>query len=158
MNEQRSKQSSKFLPSLIFALMVVLASLRPTSAAALGATNNDMPLYFLRSADCTAEVVEIQGIIHLVNKIQADGSVIGHFNYQDVRGLGLTSGNTYQVTAVDNIRLSAPFPSSITSVRSFLLVSRGSSSNFVIHIAYHITVSSSGEVTAFIEDMDMQCT
>ena len=140
-------------------LMLISSLFIPVSAAsALGATSTDMPLYFLRSADCTGEVVEISGTIHTVNQIQADGSAMGHFNYQNVKGLGLTSGNTYQTNAVDHIRLSAPFPSSITSVRSFLLISRGANSNLLIHVAYHITINGSGKMTAFIEDLDMQCT
>ena len=142
---------------MLFGLMLIQPLLAPTPALALGASSSDLPLYFLRSADCTDEVVEISGSIHMVNQVQADGSVVGHFNYQGVSGLGLTSGKTYQVTAADNIRLSAPFPSSITSVRSFLLVSRGARSNLLVHVAYHITISAAGEVTAFIEDLDMQC-
>ena len=143
---------------MLILLILTLALSWPASASALGASSSDMQLHFLRSADCTGEEVEVSGLIHLVNKIQADGSVIGHFNYADVSGVGLTSGNTYQVTAVDNIRLSAPFPSSITSERGFLLVSRGASSNLLVRVAYHITISGTGELTAFIEDLDMLCT
>ena len=144
---------------MLAGMMLMSSLFIPVSAtSALGASSTDTPLYFLRSADCTGEVVEISGTIHTVNQIQVDGSVMGHFNYQNVKGLGLTSGNTYQTNAVDHIRLSAPFPSSITSVRSFLLISRGSSSNLLVHVAYHITISESGRTTAFIEDLDMQCT
>jgi hypothetical protein len=128
------------------------------AASALGATSMDMPLYFLRSADCTGEVVEISGTIHLVNQTQADGSLIGHFNYQNVSGVGLTSGNTYRVTAVDHVRLVAPFPSSISSVQSFRLISRGGGSNLLVTALYHITVNASGELTASIDDLNMQCT
>ena len=142
---------------MLFGLMLVQPLLAPTPASALGASSSDLPLYFLRSADCTDEVVEVSGSIHLVNKVQADGSVVGHFNYQGVTGLGLTSGESYRVNAVDNIRLRAPFPSSITSVRSFLLVSRGAGSNLLVHVAYHITINAAGEVTASIEDLEMQC-
>jgi|GEM_PF-2257015 hypothetical protein len=153
---------TKILSSLISTLtgLTLIASLflEVSGASALGATSTDMPLYFLRSADCTGEMVEIGGTIHMVNQIQADGSAMGHFNYLNVSGVGLTSGNTYQTNAVDHIRLSAPFPSSITSVRSFLLISRGSSSNLLIHVAYHITISENGQMTAFIEDLDIQCT
>ncbi|SRR6266498_827773 len=153
---------TKFLITLIstFTGLTLIASLflQVSIASALGATSTDMPLYFLRSADCTGEVVEISGTLHMLNQIQADGSVMGHFNYFNVSGVGLTSGNTYQTNAVDHILLSAPFPSSITSVRSFLLISRGASSNLLIHVAYHITISENGQMTAFIEDLDMHCT
>jgi hypothetical protein len=153
---------NKFLKTLISMLagfmMTFSLFLSAGSSSALGATSTDVPLYFLRSADCTSEVVEINGTIHFVNQTQADGTVIGHFNYQNVRGLGLTSGSTYQVSAVDHVRLSAPFPSSISSVRSFQLISRGSSSNLLVTVLYHITVNANGEVTVSIDDLNTQCT
>jgi hypothetical protein len=128
------------------------------AASALGASSTDMPVHFLRSADCTGEVVEISGTVHMVNQSQADGSVIGHFNYQDVSGAGLTSGIVYRVTAVDHVRLRAPFPSSISSVQSFRLISQGAGSNLLVTVLYHITVNASGEVTASLDNLDMQCT
>jgi len=157
MNSQNNLLSS-FISRLAGVALMLSIFLPGSAASALGATSTDLQLHFLRSADCTQEIVEISGTIHMVNQIQADGSVMGHFNYLNVSGVGLTSGDTYQTNAVDHIRLSAPFPSSIASVRSFLLVSRGSSSNLLIHIAYHITVNEQGQLTAFIEDLDIQCT
>jgi len=149
----------KFLIFSLSGLTLTLLVLSPAgSALAASATSDQLPIYFLRSADCTNEVVEISGTIHMVNQTQADGSVIGHFNYQNVRGLGLTSGNIYQVSAVDDIRVGAPFPSSITSVQSFHLISRGSESNLLVQVLYHITVNANGEMTASIDDLNMQCT
>lgn len=138
------------------ALVLILGSAAP--AAALGAGSSEMPLHFFRSADCTGEVVEISGTIHLLSQMQPDGSVIGHFNYQDVTGLGLTSGAVYRVSAVDHFRLAAPFPSSIQSERSFRLISQGSASNLLVRALYHFTVNASGEVTASIDELNMQCT
>jgi hypothetical protein len=153
---------TKILSALISTLtgLTLIASLflQTSAASALGATSTDMPLYFLRSADCTGEIVEISGTLHMVNEIQADGSVIGHFNYMNVSGMGLTSGNIYQTNAVDHFRLSAPFPSSIASMRSFLLISRGASSNLLVTVLYHITVNANGEVTISIDDLNTQCT
>ena len=149
----------KVLISTFSRLILTLSILGPASSAlAAPATSDQLPIDFLRSADCTNEVVEISGTIHVVNQIQADGTVIGHFNYQNVRGLGLRSGNIYQVSAVDQILLRAPFPSSITSVQSFQLISRGAESNLLVNVLYHITVNANGEVTASIDDLNMQCT
>jgi len=153
------KKILKFLISTLGELTLILALFQPAgSASALSATSNQIPLHFIRSADCTGELVEIGGTIHVVNQTQADGSVMGHFNYQDITGLGLTSELIYQTTAVDHVRLSAPFPSSITSVRSFHLISRGAESNLLVTVLYHITVDGNGEVTAFIDELSMQCT
>src|ERR1043165_7191967 len=95
------------MSAMLAGLMLMFSLFSPVPvASALGATSTDMPLYFLRSADCTGEVVEISGTLHMVNQVQADGGVIGHFNYQDVRGVGLTSGAMYRIAAVDHFRLS----------------------------------------------------
>ncbi len=152
-------QILKFFISVLIGFTLTLALCVPAaSASALSGTSNQMLIDFIRSADCTGELVEISGTIHLINQTQADGSVIGHFNYQNVTGVGLTSGITYQTTAVDHMRLSAPFPSSITSVQSFQLIGRGSESNLLVQMLYHITVNENGEVTVSIDDLNMQCT
>ena len=154
--------SNKILKLLISALggvAMMFALFQPAgSVSALSATSGQIQIDFIRSAYCTGEDVEISGTIHVVNITQADGSVIGHFNYQNVTGLGLTSGNIYQVSAVDHVRLSAPFPSSITSVQSFQLISQGSAGNLLVHVLYHITVNGNGEVTVSIDELNMQCT
>jgi hypothetical protein len=145
--------------AVLVVLMLMFSLFLPVSAAsALGATSTDMSLYFLRSADCTDEVVEISGTVHVVNQVQSDGSVIGHFNYQNVSGVGLTSGAIYRIATVDHFRLSAPFPSSIASVSSFHLISRGAESNLLVSVFYHIAVNSNGAVSASIDDLRMQCT
>jgi hypothetical protein len=153
---------TRILTSLVSVLsgVTLIASLflHVSAVSALGATSTDMTLDFLRSADCTGEIVKISGTLHMLNQIQSDGSVMGHFNYLNVSGVGLTSGNTYQANAVDHFLLSAPFPSSINSVRSFLLISRGSSSNLLVTVLYHITVNANGEVSTSIDDLTMQCT
>jgi hypothetical protein len=123
-----------------------------------GATSNTLPLDFIRSADCTGELVELNGTIHLVSQTQPDGSVVGHFNYQGVTGVGLTSGITYYATAVDHFYLSAPFPWSINSMRNFRLISQRGDSNLLVTILYHITVNANGEVTVSIDSLEMQCT
>ena len=145
--------------SILASLILMFGFVHPVSAATVTrATSTQMPLSFLRSADCTDEVVEIRGTIHLVNQTQTDGSVIGHFNYQNVSAVGLTSGNIYRVPSVDQSSLAYPFPSDITSLQSFHLISLGSSSNLLVHVLFHITVNAEGEVTASIADLDMQCT
>jgi hypothetical protein len=127
-----SRKTVRLLSALLSALLLALALASAADAAlAWPASNIRMPVHFLRSADCTGETVEISGTIHLLNQVEADGSLIGHFNYQGVTGLGLTSGALYQASTVDHLQLSAPFPSSIHSVQSFRLISRGPAGNLL---------------------------
>jgi hypothetical protein len=121
------------------------------------ATSRTIPLHFIRSNECGDEDVEITGVIHLVSHTQPDGSVMGHFNYQHVTGLGLTSGIQYHVSAVDHLRLQAPFPSSIHSVRTFHLIGEGPGDRLLVQAMLHVTVNANGEVTAYIEDLTTRC-
>ena len=153
------KKILRFLISTFGGLAITLAFFHPAGAASdLGATSRRETFVFERSAECTGEMVLISGTIHFVSQTQADGSVMGHFNYQKVTGLGLTSGTLYRVSAVDHVRLSAPFPSSINSVQSFHLISLGSDSNLLVTILFHITVNANGEVTVTLDDSHAQCT
>jgi hypothetical protein len=155
----KSNKPFRSVSAVLAGLMLMFSLFLPVrGASALGATSTDISLHFLRSADCTDEVVEISGSLHMVNQVQADGSVIGHFNYQDVSGVGLVSGAIYRIAAVDHFRLSAPFPASIASVSSFRLISRGSKSNLLVTVLYHVTVNANGEVAASIDKLNMQCT
>jgi hypothetical protein len=154
----RARRTVRFLLLALGGLALAWFSLMSPVPTLWAATSYTIPLQFIRSADCTDELVEISGTIHLITQTQADGSVVGVFNYQGVTGVGLTSGSRYQVSAVDQVRLRAPFPSSITSTSSFHLISRGSASNLLVTVLYHITINGSGEATVSIDTMNMQCT
>lgn len=152
------RSNLKILLSMLGGLTLAWFSfVNPVSVLGV-ASSNTLPLHAIRSADCTGELVELSGTVHLVSQTQPDGSLVGHFNYQGVTGVGLMSGITYQATAVDHFYLSAPFPSSINSMRNFHLISQGGDSNLLVTILYHITVNAKDEVTVSIDSLEMQCT
>jgi len=121
------------------------------------ATSTTIPLEVIRSGDCTGEDVELSGTIHLVSQTQRDGSEVGHFNWQNVSGVGLTSGTTYRASTVDTFRLEAPFPSDIHSVRSLRLISPGPGDDMLVMFLFHITINANGEITAEVEDVNFEC-
>lgn len=138
-------------------LAISLVWLSLLSLPVWAATSTTIPLNAIRSNDCTGEQVELSGTIHLVSQTQRDGSIVGHFNYQQVSGVGLTSGTEYRGSTVDNFRLSEPFPSDITSVSSFHLIGQGTEDNLLVNDLLHITVDANGNVTASVDDVDIQC-
>src|SRR5215211_5830985 len=148
---------TRFMLWALGALAIALVWLSLVSPPLWAATSTTIPLDVVRSGDCTGEDVQLSGTIHLVSQTQPDGSEVGHFNYQNVSGVGLTSGTTYRASTVDTFRLEAPFPSDITSVSSFHLISQGKQDNLLVNVLFHITVNANGEVTAFIDDRSIQC-
>ena len=157
-----SSRTIRLLMGLLFwalgGLAAELVLLSLLIAPLWAATSTTIPLEVIRSGDCTGEDVELSGTIHLVSQTQRDGSEVGHFNYQNVSGVGLTSGNTYRASTVDTFRLEAPFPSDIHSVRSLRLISPGPEDDLLVMFLFHITVDANGEITAEVEDVTIQCT
>jgi hypothetical protein len=127
------------------------------TASASAATSSTLALHFIRSNECTGEDVEITGVIHLVSQTQPDGSVVGHFNYQDVTGTGLTSGTQYRVTATDQVHLSAPFPSSTHSVRVFRMIAPGPGNDLLVDALTLITVTANGDFSVSIDQLTTEC-
>ena len=128
-----------------------------TLAESQAATSTAIPLHAIRSNECNGEQVELTGVIHLVSQTMPDGSVLGHFNYQDVTGIGLSSGIQYRASAVDQVRLEAPFPSSIHSVRHFRLIGQGTGDDVLVDAIFHMTVNANGEIAAEIEELTTRC-
>lgn len=147
----------RFMLWALGALAAALVWLTLMSPPLWAATSTTIPLDAIRSGDCTGEDVELSGTIHLVSQLQPDGSEVSHFNFQGVSGVGLTSGTKYRASSVDHVRLAAPFPSDITSVRSLRLISRGPEDDLLVRFLFHITVNANGEVTAEVEDVTSKC-
>lgn len=122
-----------------------------------GATSTAIQLHAIRSNECNGEQVELSGVIHLVSQVMPGGSVVGHFNYQGVTGIGLSTGIQYRAATVDQVRLEAPFPSSIQSVRRFRLIAQGAEDDVLVDAIFHITVNGNGEVTAEIQELTTRC-
>jgi hypothetical protein len=152
-----SETTTRFVLWALGGLAIALVWLILMSPPLWAATSTTIPLDAIRSGDCTGEDVELSGTIHLVSQTQSDGSEVGHFNFQGVSGVGLTSGTTYRASAVDHVRLGAPFPSDIHSVRSLRLISPGPEDNLLIKFLFHITVNANGEITAEVEDVNSEC-
>lgn len=154
-------RGSRRFVHLTIALLVGLSLVGIDAAApapsVLAATSTSIPLHAIRSNDCTGEQVEITGTIHLVYHVQPGGDQMGHFNYQNTRAVGLTSGDSFRVSSTDQIHLRAPFPSDVTAVSSFHLISQGQGDNLLVHVLYHITVNAQGDVTTEIMDLTTQC-
>jgi hypothetical protein len=141
-------------------LAAALVLLSLLSAPLWAATSTKVPLEAIVFNNCTGdtgEEVKLSGTIHLVSQTQRDGSEVGHFNWQNVSGVGLTSGTTYRASTVDNFRLKAPFPSDIHSVRSLHLIGQGTEDNLLIKFLFHITVDANGEIRASIDDVSVKC-
>src|SRR5262245_44485642 len=103
---------------------------------------------------CTGEQVHLTGTFTLSSASDVHNDIV-HFREHDVidlTGVGLTSGNSYSLRAVenveDNFHLPFPFaPSEENVVTREQLISQGGADNLLFKETIHMTVNDNGDVT-----------
>ena len=108
------------------------------------------------------EDVHITGTIHDLFHITVDAAgglhVKTHDNPQDVTGVGLTTGASYQGTGVTQQEFDVTAGEQDTFVDNFRIVGQGPGNNFLVHETFHLTVNANGDVTVVFDNLSVDCT
>jgi hypothetical protein len=150
------------------AVAVSVLALGLTFASGAGATtqNFKIPVEDFPAANlCNGDQIELQGTIHLV----AQGEFVedaprqhvhGHFNSQQLTGIGVPSGTFYNVNLISNsIENSRVDGANITTLEVIMnVVSPGSGENSQIQTVLHITQNANGETTTQFQNFHVHCT
>jgi hypothetical protein len=124
-----------------------------------------LPQPFQRFVPCAAEgageLVDLSGTLHVLIHTTLDGSggfhAETHFQPQGVTGIGLTTGDIYQGTGVNQNEFNGTVGEESTSVDNFRIVGHGPGNNFLLHETLHATVNANGVVTAFVSNFRVEC-
>jgi hypothetical protein len=144
------------------------AALRPAAASpAVVETHTPFSSVFLFNP-CIGEFIAIQGFVH--TKVHVDTTAdkthfSTEFNWQDMKGVGLTSGATYVVVNAQSVsvNVSAPFPQIITVEQSVHFIRQGEDGTLVLeddfHVKtkFHFTVNANGVVTVNKNEFTVEC-
>jgi hypothetical protein len=128
-------------------------------------SNVSFPIDLLFLVPCAAggagENVHVTGEIHDLFHTTLDGRggfhLEFHQNAQGVRGIGLTTGDKYQVTGAAPLSFNGQVGFEQTFVSNLHFIGKGSASNFLLHQTLHITVNANGTVTAFFDNSRVEC-
>lgn len=116
---------------------------------------------------CTGEDVLVSGSLHTVGQVVQDAHggfhISGHYNFEGISGVGLSTGTIYHWTGGARINVhygcgdlcSPPFEE--TSGSDFQLIGQGSTPDEQVHALTHITVNANGELTADVQEFRMTC-
>jgi hypothetical protein len=77
-----------------------------------------------------------------------------------VRGVGLTTGDSYRGTGVTQDTFGGSLvngQASSTFVNNFRFVGQGAGNNFMIHEVVHVTIDAGGEITATVDQLSVTC-
>ena len=122
----------------------------------------NIAISFVDFSPCTGELILFSGNLHLVEHVtfdKAGGVHVGiHENYNDVSGVGLTSGTVYHATGVYNDNYT--FGNGVyteTSNEQVKYIASGGGNNFKFNFLFHITAHPDGTITSFVDTFSIAC-
>ena len=155
----------------LFALVVASAPTAPGSAEATTIHENVIiPVNFVTTHACTGEEIAVTGDLHSMFHFTFDeggGALgMGHYNYQGVTAVGLTTGEVYRIaaeggSAIHTFNFYSPDvyngATTFTSHSNAIVAGRGPDNNLMrAHFLYHITCNSNG-CSVQIVNIDFSC-
>ena len=153
--------------SAAVSVVVLSAALAFTSAAGAATVNVKIPADEIQGANlCNFEQIQLQGTLHFV--VQggevADAPrqhAVNHLNSQRLTGIGLTTGQLYNVNFITNNVFNAWIDgANVTTIEAMMnVVSRGSEEeNSQIQTVLHTTINANGETTTEFQNFHVHCT
>ena len=172
MNSTRNLNSSaKTMTSKIFVLavsLVLIIALGVAQAQAKATTytqNVIVPIDLVVFVPCAAqgagEFVQLSGPLHILFTTRIDDRGGYHSKFQNqpqgVSGIGETTGDKYQAVGETSGTFNGKVGFEQTYVNNFKIVGQGPGNNFMIHETFHVTVNPNGTLTAFHDQLSIDC-
>ena len=123
----------------------------------------DIAVFIPCANNGAGEDVVLSGFLHDLFHITINGDRIVvkiHDQPQGITGVGSITGDKYQGTGVTQETFSSAFsgfPFTDTFVNSFKIIGQGKGNNYLVQEILHITVNADGTVTAFVDNLSVEC-
>jgi hypothetical protein len=142
----------------------LVAALAVAGPAYAGVINVQVPFESDNVNPCTGEPFHYSQTWHIVahTAVDADGNEFPtstHINSQQTDGIGLLTGDKYQVNQIGN---TTDHPLSdgahaFTAVAQFHVIDQGKGDDFFLNETFHTTVNANGDLTVFHESGNVRC-
>jgi hypothetical protein len=151
---------------MILLSIVLTAGAAPVSAdSVVSMQNYSIPLTISRMVYCAAggagEFVTFTGMLHIVffsvENEQGDVVQKSQVNFQDMAGVGNTTGDIYRATGMSQGISTLVAGETYTNVNNINIVAQGKGSKFTTHWNFHITQNANGEITADVFNFHEEC-
>jgi hypothetical protein len=147
-------------------VVVLSAALLLTPSAGAVTQNVKIPAEDFPAANlCNGDQLQLQGTLHFVQQGEpVEGAprqhVVGHLNSQRLTGIGVPSGQRYNVDFITNNIFNARVDgANVTTIEAMMnVVSLGSGENFQIQTVLHVTINANGDTTAQFQNFHVHCT
>jgi hypothetical protein len=156
--------TSKSVTTLLASAMLTLLSAPAANAGATTETfQQKIPVTITAFLDCTGELVEVSGNLHVVTHQTINGkraTFTSHFQPMGLQGYGTVSGSMYNATGVtrqvNTVSLTGT-QQTFTLVNRFHFVGTGGAASFYVKQTTHLTVNANGEMTSQVDNFDLSC-
>ena len=153
-----------------FAVLLVcvvggLASVTAAQAGNTTITSVSVPISDTIGVPCAnggaGELVDVSGRLQYVVRVTLNGdrfSFSGQTSYQDVKGIGETTGDTYVVTGGARGTFNGSFTNAESTVTEHInLIGQGAAPNVIVTIVSHFTVNENGDLTVLFDKFNGDC-
>lgn len=163
------KQRSRIFLSLasVVGALILISSITGSALATASVQNRNLEtqVNFLNFVPCAnggaGEIVQVNGtghsVFHLVDNGDGQFHVKSSTDYQGVTGIGLTTGDKYQVTGVIDSTFTVAKGFTETFVNNFRVIGAGSGNNVMLHENEHLTFNADGTITATHDNFSVTC-
>ena len=149
----------------VVSVALLSASLMFASGAGAATQNVKIPAEGFPAANlCNGDQIELQGTLHFVQQGEPVEDaprqhVVGHLNSQKLTGVGVPSGQLYNVNLIQaNIFNARIDGANVTTIETIMnVVSLGSGENFQIQTVLHTTINANGETTTQFQNFHVHC-
>ena len=158
------RKQAKSAFSLLALSVAIIGQTGSASAQTTAITlNRQVPIAFDVFVPCAnagaGELVSLSGTLHELFglTLAANGTILRLVSLeqpQRVSGFGQTSGAIYRGTGSTQEMSNANVS---THVNNFRIIGEGSSSNFLVHQVFHITVNTEGEPITIVDFVSVEC-
>jgi hypothetical protein len=137
----------------------------PVAAAETETTNTRIPIVVDEFVPCAnagaGELVTLSGTLHVLQHTTIDEAggvhVTLHVQPAGVSGTGQTTGDRYRGTGVTQQQFNTVGASTQTLLNNFRIIGEGPRNNLLVHHTFHVTVNANGEVTATVDNFNLEC-
>jgi hypothetical protein len=150
----------------IVGAVVLSAGLTLVSGAGATTQNVKIPAEGFPAANlCNGDQLQLQGTLHFVQQGEfvedaPRQHVSGHLNSQKLTGVGIPSGQLYNVDFISNSIVNSRVDgANVTTLEAMMnVVSLGSGENFQIQTVLHVTINANGDTTTQFQNFHVHCT
>lgn len=152
--------------SIFIGIAVIFSTLMMSQAYA-GKVDKNLSYSSTIFVPCAGENVFFTGTEHIVidHNINKSGRLAFkyHMNLMGISGVGVTSGEKYQITEVDKGNHSEDttdgYPVVFTILQNLHILGLGSGNVYMVTMRWHCTVNANGDLTADIDNLpaEVEC-